>query len=137
MWKYLFPLPPASYLPERCRAGGGQGDRSFLVLIGSRCHISKTGDFQGVLLFFFFLSLPVHVNPRSWSLSTLLNIVSFCVSAQWESSANMGWSWGCGQRCQGMDLTEWFQACFLCSLLVWFSFILFCLLWQALECEII
>lgn len=54
MWKYLFPLPLASYLPEGSRAGGGQGDRFFLVLIGIRCPISKICAFQWGCFFFFF-----------------------------------------------------------------------------------
>lgn len=42
--------PWASCPPERCRAGRGHKDRSFLILIENRCPMSKTGTFQEVFL---------------------------------------------------------------------------------------
>lgn len=49
-------LALVSYPPEKCRAQRGHEDRSFLVLIESRCPMSKTGTFQGVLLVWSLLA---------------------------------------------------------------------------------
>lgn len=54
--KVSLPLALARYPPERCRAGRGYEDRSFLVLIESRCPMSKTGTSQGVLLVWSLLA---------------------------------------------------------------------------------
>lgn len=66
--KVSLTLSLASYPPERCRAGGVYGDRSCLFLLESRCPLSKTDTFWGVLLIW---SLLVCVDPRSRSLNNL------------------------------------------------------------------
>lgn len=90
-------LTLASYPPERCRVGGGHGDRSFLFLIGSRCPMSKTGTFQGLFLVWSLLAC---VDPRSWGLNnpfqywffhpSTMGILYKCGTELWEH----GYNWG-------------------------------------------